>query len=183
MLRQLEEAFDATFLQEGTGEIGEMIDEVLSGEGSKKSKKKEKKVELSDLIATIPFEPSTLPMKTTLFSDKTDSFQQWLYKQKEKDRVVARDMFIARECKKQAALMKEERKEWSEQNYNLWKFRKDLEARNSIKLQRDVEKMLDTLKTKPKTTETLPGYISTWSCDTQLAKKMQKVCPRGTHSI
>ena len=187
MQRQtLEETFDATFLQGGIGEIGEMLDDILSGEESKRSKKKgkkEKKVELSDLIATIPFEPSTLPLSITLFANKSDPFQQWLYKQREKDRVVARDKFIARECERLEALRNKEKKEWSQQTYELWKFKKDLESRNAKRLHRDIGKMLETVKSKPKKTETLPGYISTWSCDTQLAKKMQKVCPRGTRSV
>ena len=185
MQRQtLEEAFDATFLQEGS--VEEILDEILPGEEGKKSKKKrkkEKKVELSELITTIPFEASTLTMNLSSLHNTNDPFKQWLYRQKEKDRIISRERFIVRECRKQEDLRLKEKREWSKQTFELWKFRKDLEAHNSKKLQLDIEKMLESLKTKPKTTDTLPGYISTWSCDTQLAKKMQKVCPRGTQSL
>ncbi|KAI6654848.1 hypothetical protein LOD99_2727 [Oopsacas minuta] len=164
-----EEVLDATFLDRGTGEIGKAVDEMLSGE---ENKDKVKKVKVSELVATIPYAPIAHP-------NSNDNFQQWLYRQKQKDQIIAREKLILRECSRQEALGMKEKKQMSNDAFKLWKFKKDIQSLNNKKQQQEIDKMLESIKEKPNKTETLPGYISTWSCDVHLAKKMQKVCPRS----
>ena len=179
--RTFEEVLNATLLHRGTGEIGKHIDEILFGELDKKlTKDKVKKVRIREPTYSIPYPPVASPVGLPPLSN--DHFQQWLYRQKQKDRIIARFKFIERESARLEAERTEEKREWANDAFKLWKYRKDIETYNSRKQQEGIERLIESLKDKPSKTETLPGYISTWSCDTQLTRKMHKVCPRTTTS-
>lgn len=176
-----EEVLDATLLNRGTGEIGEHIDEILFGELDKEvTKDKVKKVRIREPTHSVPY--PLLANQVGLPPQSNDHFQQWLYRQKQKDRIIARFKYIERESARLEAERTEEKREWAKDAFKLWKYRKDIETHSTRKQEEEIEKLVESLKDKPSKTETLPGYISTWSCDTQLARKMHKVCPRTTSS-
>ena len=176
-----EEVMNATLLVRGTGEIGEDIDEILFGEVDKKlTKDKVKKVRIREPIHSIPY--PLIANTVGLPPQSNDHFQQWLYRQKQKDQIIARFKFIERENARLEAERAEEKRGWAKDAFKLWKYRKDIETYNTKIQQEGIEKLVKSLKNKPNKTETLPGYISTWSCDTKLARKMHKVCPRTTTS-
>ena len=156
-------------------EIEERIEEAIGEEIIVK----ERKVKFNESVAIAATPPPNLIPIISFSHVDDDHFQQWLNRQKEKDRIAAREKYIKKRVESIDTEAKQQQKERGRAAFEMWKQRKELEAIERNNLKREIEQIHGLLNKETKRAETLPGYISTWSSDAPLVRKMQKQCPRS----
>ncbi|XP_064390208.1 microtubule-associated protein 9-like [Halichondria panicea] len=109
------------------------------------------------------------------------AFQRWLKTKQNEDSMKMKEKAYLNQVEKLRQQSKAEEQRRAKDKVEMWRTQKDFETRLQRENERQMTKML--AYSPRESTPSLPGYVSVWSCDSELAEFMVDRVDRGSHLL